>query len=55
MIFVIYYVKCPSPQERLTMLFSATLSYKVRELAFEDMNSPEYIEIEPEQKNGASK
>ena len=32
------------------MLFSATLSYKVRELAFEDMNSPEYIEIEPEQK-----
>ena len=42
--------KCPSPQERLTMLFSATLSYKVRELAFEDMNSPEYIEIEPEQK-----
>ena len=44
--------KCPSPQERLTMLFSATLSYKVRELAFEDMNSPEYIEIEPEQKTG---
>ena len=40
--------KCPSPQERLTMLFSATLSYKVRE----DMNSPEYIEIEPEQKTG---
>ena len=30
----------------------ATLSYKVRELAFEDMNSPEYIEIEPEQKTG---
>ncbi|OOF84232.1 ATP-dependent RNA helicase RhlB [Rodentibacter ratti] len=44
--------KCPSPQERLTMLFSATLSYKVRELAFEDMNDPEYIEIEPEQKTG---
>lgn len=44
--------KCPSPQERLTMLFSATLSYKVRELAFEDMNAPEYIEIEPEQKTG---
>mgnify|MGYP003356734935 FL=1 len=34
------------------MLFSATLSYKVRELAFEDMNDPEYIEIEPEQKTG---
>ncbi|OOF63391.1 ATP-dependent RNA helicase RhlB [Rodentibacter pneumotropicus] len=44
--------KCPSPQNRLTMLFSATLSYKVRELAFEDMNEPEYIEIEPEQKTG---
>ncbi|OOF37087.1 ATP-dependent RNA helicase RhlB [Rodentibacter heidelbergensis] len=44
--------KCPSPQHRLTMLFSATLSYKVRELAFEDMNDPEYIEIEPEQKTG---
>ncbi|BFU60276.1 MULTISPECIES: ATP-dependent RNA helicase RhlB [Rodentibacter] len=44
--------KCPAPQARLTMLFSATLSYKVRELAFEDMNNPEYIEIEPEQKTG---
>ncbi len=44
--------KCPPPQERLTMLFSATLSYKVRELAFEDMNDPEYIEIEPLQKTG---
>lgn len=44
--------KCPPPAQRLTMLFSATLSYKVRELAFEDMNSPEYIEIEPLQKTG---
>lgn len=44
--------KCPSPQQRLTMLFSATLSYKVRELAFEDMNEPEYVEIEPQQKTG---
>ena len=44
--------KCPPPQERLTMLFSATLSYKVRELAFEDMNEPEYIEVEPLQKTG---
>ncbi|MDG2915641.1 ATP-dependent RNA helicase RhlB [Bisgaard Taxon 10/6] len=44
--------KCPPPKSRLTMLFSATLSYKVRELAFEDMNDPEYIEIEPLQKTG---
>ncbi|WP_040975357.1 ATP-dependent RNA helicase RhlB [Necropsobacter massiliensis] len=44
--------KCPSPKQRLTMLFSATLSYKVRELAFEDMNEPEYIEVEPLQKTG---
>lgn len=44
--------KCPSPQHRLTMLFSATLSYKVRELAFEDMNDPEYVEIEPLQRTG---
>ncbi|MBN6079050.1 ATP-dependent RNA helicase RhlB [Aggregatibacter actinomycetemcomitans] len=44
--------KCPPAPQRLTMLFSATLSYKVRELAFEDMNDPEYVEIEPEQKTG---
>ena len=44
--------KCPNPKNRLTMLFSATLSYKVRELAFEDMNEPEYVEIEPLQRTG---
>ncbi len=44
--------RCPKPQERLTLLFSATLSYKVRELAFEDMNDPEYVEVEPMQKTG---
>ncbi|AAU38443.1 ATP-dependent RNA helicase RhlB [[Mannheimia] succiniciproducens] len=44
--------KCPSPKQRLTLLFSATLSYKVRELAFEDMNDPEYVEVEPLQKTG---
>lgn len=44
--------KSPSPKERLTLLFSATLSHKVRELAFEDMNEPEYVEVEPLQKTG---
>ncbi|PJG85129.1 ATP-dependent RNA helicase RhlB [Conservatibacter flavescens] len=44
--------KCPPTNQRLTMLFSATLSYKVRELAFEDMNDPIYVEIEPAQKTG---
>lgn len=44
--------KCPPAQARLTLLFSATLSFKVRELAFEDMNNAEYIEVEPLQKTG---
>ncbi|AHG75784.1 ATP-dependent RNA helicase RhlB [Mannheimia varigena] len=44
--------KCPKPQDRLTLLFSATLSPKVRELAYEDMDNAEYIEIEPLQRTG---
>lgn len=40
---------CPSPQNRLGMLFSATLSYRVRELAYEHMNNPHSVEVEPEQ------
>lgn len=44
--------KCPAATERLTLLFSATLSFRVRELAFEDMNNPEYVEVEPLQKTG---
>lgn len=42
----------PAPEKRLTLLFSATLSLNIRELAFEHMNNPVYIEIEPEQKTG---
>lgn len=38
--------------KRLTMLFSATLSARVRELAYEDMNNAQYIEIEPLQRTG---
>ncbi|AHG73174.1 ATP-dependent RNA helicase rhlB [Mannheimia sp. USDA-ARS-USMARC-1261] len=44
--------KAPKPSERLTLLFSATLSAKVRELAYEDMDNAEYIEIEPLQRTG---
>ncbi|MEE3682436.1 ATP-dependent RNA helicase RhlB [Actinobacillus pleuropneumoniae] len=44
--------KCPKPEQRLTMLFSATLSARVRELAYEDMNNAQYIEIEPLQRTG---
>ena len=42
--------KMPAPTKRLSMLFSATLSFRVKELAFEHMNEPESVEIAPEQK-----
>jgi ATP-dependent RNA helicase RhlB len=41
--------RCPPPDRRLGMLFSATLSYRVKELAYEHMNNPESIEVAPEQ------
>jgi ATP-dependent RNA helicase RhlB len=40
--------KMPEPKHRRNYLFSATLSHRVLELAFEHMNSPARIEIEPE-------
>ena len=40
--------RMPDANMRLNMLFSATLSHKVQELAFEHMNSPEHIQIEPD-------
>ena len=40
--------RCPPPDKRLGMLFSATLSYRVKELAYEHMNNPQAVEIEPE-------
>ena len=42
--------KMPGPKERLSMLFSATLSFRVKELAFEHMNDPVSVEVEPDQK-----
>ncbi|MGG4663049.1 ATP-dependent RNA helicase RhlB [Providencia vermicola] len=44
--------RMPEAADRLNLLFSATLSYRVRELAFEQMNNPEYVEVEPLQKTG---
>ncbi|AJI95720.1 ATP-dependent RNA helicase RhlB [Yersinia ruckeri] len=44
--------RMPVVEKRLNMLFSATLSYRVRELAFEQMNNAEYVEVEPLQKTG---
>ncbi|HET7307730.1 MAG TPA: ATP-dependent RNA helicase RhlB [Gammaproteobacteria bacterium] len=41
--------RMPHPTERLSMLFSATLSHRVLELAYEHMNNPELIRIDPEQ------
>lgn len=40
--------RMPKPQDRLSMLFSATLSHRVQELAYEHMNNPEHVSIEPE-------
>ncbi|MDV7106232.1 ATP-dependent RNA helicase RhlB [Vibrio sp. TH_r3] len=44
--------RMPEPNERLNMLFSATLSYRVQELAFEHMHNPEHVVVEPTQKTG---
>ncbi len=38
--------RMPSPDKRLNMLFSATLSHRVLELAYEHMNDPELLKVE---------
>jgi ATP-dependent RNA helicase RhlB len=40
--------RMPPPAERLNMLFSATLSLRVNELAYEHMNNPQVVKIESE-------
>jgi ATP-dependent RNA helicase RhlB len=40
--------RLPPPHHRLSMLFSATLSHRVLELAYEHMNNPELVRIEPD-------
>lgn len=44
--------RVPKPSQRLGMLFSATMSYKVTELAYEHMNNPQKVQIEPEKVSG---
>ena len=40
--------RMPHPEKRLSMLFSATLSLRVTELAYEHMNNPVTVEVVPE-------
>src|ERR1700734_3288045 len=40
--------RLPRPEIRQSMLFSATLSHRVLELAYEHMNNPELVRIEPD-------
>ena len=40
--------RMPKPEKRLNMLFSATLPWKVIELAHEHMVEPEVVKVEPE-------
>jgi ATP-dependent RNA helicase RhlB len=40
--------RLPHPTGRLNMMFSATLSHRVLELAYEHMNNPQLIRIEPD-------
>jgi ATP-dependent RNA helicase RhlB len=40
--------RLPPHDQRLNLLFSATLSYRVLELAYEHMNDPQLVRIEPD-------
>ncbi|WP_438864453.1 ATP-dependent RNA helicase RhlB [Neptunicella sp.] len=45
--------RMPKPAERLSMLFSATLSFRVQELAYEHMNNPVHVQVEAEEMTGS--
>jgi len=40
--------RLPAPEQRLNLLFSATLAQRVLELAYEHMNDPQLVRIEPD-------
>jgi len=42
--------RLPSHDQRLNLLFSATLSHRVLELAYEHMNDPELVRVEPDKR-----
>jgi ATP-dependent RNA helicase RhlB len=42
--------RLPDRHDRLNLLFSATLSHRVLELAYEHMNDPELVRIEPDKR-----
>ncbi|NOR80738.1 MAG: DEAD/DEAH box helicase [Methyloprofundus sp.] len=46
--------RMPAPEKRLNMLFSATLSFKVSELAYEHMHQPVMVKIEAEEVTSGS-
>jgi ATP-dependent RNA helicase RhlB len=46
--------RMPNPEQRLSLLFSATLSYRVTELAYEHMNNPQTVKVVPEQVTAVS-
>jgi ATP-dependent RNA helicase RhlB len=46
--------RMPKPEHRLSMLFSATLSHRVIELAYEHMNNPELVKIESDSVTAAN-
>ncbi|MDC9729129.1 MAG: DEAD/DEAH box helicase [Methyloprofundus sp.] len=46
--------RMPSPEKRLNLLFSATLSFKVTELAYEHMHQPVMVKIESEEMTSTS-
>ncbi len=45
--------RMPPAVNRLSMLFSATLSFRVQELAYEHMDNPVHVQVEPEQKTAS--
>ncbi len=44
--------KMPPSTERVNLVFSATMSYKVKELAYSHMNEPTHVQVEPERMTG---